>query len=139
MKIIYIMHIKLKIRTFFNNIVDYPVMQVRFGTMKWRPEPWNIPDAWHIATHDFRWFYTQSLEVSKIKKIKKNFEKFWSSIINTLIYYRWPKFFEVFPIFFYFWNFKWLWFYNRSNLFNIYFAPFRICLWIMGWVYSARI
>jgi hypothetical protein len=26
--------------------------------------------------------YPQSLEVSKIKKNKKNFEKFWSSIIN---------------------------------------------------------
>jgi hypothetical protein len=32
----------------------------------------------------------QSLEVSKIKK-------------------KWPKFFEVFLFFFYFWNFKWLW------------------------------
>ena len=39
----------------------------------------------------------QSLEVSKIKKNKKNFEKFWSSIIN-----KGPKFFEVFLIFFYF-------------------------------------
>jgi hypothetical protein len=28
--------------------------------------------------------------------------------ITSLIYYRWPKFFEVFLIFFYFWNFKWL-------------------------------
>jgi hypothetical protein len=28
---------------------------------------------------------------------------------EDLIYYRWPNFFEVFLIFFYFWNFKWLW------------------------------
>ena len=40
-------------------------------------------------------WYNQSLEVSKIKKNKKNF-------------------FEVFLIFFYFWNFKWLW-YNKEN------------------------
>jgi hypothetical protein len=36
------------------------------------------------------------------------------------IYYRWPKFFEVFLFFFYFWNFKWLWLYinfDRQNRF----------------------
>ena len=31
------------------------------------------------------------------------------TLSHSLIYYRWPKFFEVFLFFFYFWNFKWLW------------------------------
>jgi hypothetical protein len=38
---------------------------------------------------------SQSLEVSKIKKNKKNFEKFWSAIINQ----NFPKFFLFFVIF----------------------------------------
>ena len=41
----------------------------------------------------------QSLEVSKIKKNKKNFEKFWSSIINILDDQNFSKFFLFFFIF----------------------------------------
>ena len=55
----------------------------------------------HSLTHWGQW--AQSLEVSKIKKNNKTSKKFCH-----LFNYRWPKFFEVFLIFFYFWNFKWL-------------------------------
>jgi hypothetical protein len=74
-----------------------------------------------------QWVMPQSLEISKIKKNKKNFEKFWS-----LIYYRWPKFFEVFLIFFYFWNFKWLVMptYGKSLVYQIF--PF-IHEVVMNW------
>ena len=38
--------------------------------------------------------------------------------ITSLIYYRWPKFFEVFLFFFYFWNFKWLCYDMLPKLWN---------------------
>jgi hypothetical protein len=42
----------------------------------------------HVRFLDFKnnivLYFTQSLEVSKIKKNKKNIETFWSSIINNI-------------------------------------------------------
>jgi hypothetical protein len=49
---------------------------------------------------------------------KQHFATFYVSLEEWLtFYYRWPNFFEVFLIFFYFWNFKFKWL--CSNLYHV--------------------